>query len=287
MPTFGRVVTAMVTPFRDDSSVDYDRAAALAQRLIDNGTDSLLVSGSTGESPTLAKDEKVQLYRVVLDAVAGRAKVIAGTGSSSTEDSVALTREAEAVGVDAALVVCPAYNKPSQEGLFEHYRAIAESTSLPIIVYNIPGRTGRNIDPDTLARIADIENVVAIKESSGDFHAQITPVALSTAGKCELYSGDDWATLPMLAVGAVGVVSVVSHVAGPQIQEMVRAFEGLDLQRARELHWRLYPLFQVLFLPSSVNPAPVKSALRMTGFDPGGVRLPLVPTTPEEDARIR
>ncbi|MGD8237111.1 MAG: 4-hydroxy-tetrahydrodipicolinate synthase [Armatimonadota bacterium] len=281
-----RVVTAMVTPFDKALAVDHGKAAVLAQRLVEQSSDGLLVSGSTGESPTLSPDEKIELYRTARKAVGDTAKIIAGTGSSSTADVIELNRAAEDVGVDAALVVCPAYNKPTQEGLYRHFEAVAAATALPIVVYNIPGRTGRNINADTILRLAEIDNIVAVKESSGDFD-QMTQIAAQSPDGFELYSGDDWATLPALAVGAVGVVSVASHVAGPQIADMVRAFHDGDAERSKALHWRLWELFQVLFMPSSVNPAPVKAALRLAGFDSGGLRPPLLPTTPEEDDEIR
>jgi 4-hydroxy-tetrahydrodipicolinate synthase len=281
-----RLVTAMVTPFDEDLAVDHGKAAALAQRLVEQDSDGLLVSGSTGESSTLTRDEKIALYRTVKDAVGGQAKVIAGTGSSSTADVIELTKAAADVGVDAALVVCPAYNKPNQEGLYRHFSAVAEATSLPVIVYNIPGRSARNIDPATILRLAEIENIVAVKESSGDFN-QMTEIAAQSPDDFALYSGDDWATLPALAVGAVGVISVASHVAGPQIRKMVTAFHEGNAEKAKALHWRLWKLFQVLFLPSSVNPAPVKAALRLAGFDSGGVRLPLIATASEDDEQIR
>jgi len=248
----GRVITAMVTPFDDDLAVDYGRAGALAQRLVEQDSDGLLVSGSTGESPTLTRDEKIELYRAVKQAIGDKAKIIAGTGSSSTADVIELTRAAEDVGVDAALVVCPAYNKPPQEGLYRHFKAVAEATALPMIVYNIPGRSGRNIDASTIIRLAAIENIVAVKESSGDFD-QMTQIAAQTPDDFVLYSGDDWATLPAMAVGAVGVISVASHVAGPQISEMVRAFQDGDAERAKALHWRLWELFQVLFIPCTLG----------------------------------
>jgi len=286
MVDLGHVITAMVTPFDDELAVDHGKVAALAERLVEQGSDGLLVSGSTGESPTLTRDEKIELYRTVKRTVGDKTKVIAGTGSSSTAEVIELTRAAEDVGIDAALVVCPPYNKPPQEGLYRHFKAVAEATKLPVIMYNIPGRTGRNIDAKTILRLAEIENIVANKESSGDFD-QMTQISAQAPDGFVLYSGDDWATLPALAVGAVGVVSVASHVAGPQISQMVRAFHNGDTQQARRLHWRLWELFQVLFIPTSVNPAPVKAALRLAGFDPGGLRLPLVPTTPEEDEQIR
>ena len=286
MARFGRVVTAMVTPFDQDLALDYGKAAELAQRLVEQDSDGLLVAGSTGESPTLSRDEKIKLYGTAKKAVGDKAKIIAGTGSSCTADVVELTRAAQDAGVDAILVVCPPYNKPPQEGLYQHFRAAAEATTLPVIVYNIPGRTGRNINAATVLRLAEVDNIVAIKESSGDFD-QMTEIAAQSPDDFELYSGDDWATLPALAVGAVGVVSVASHVAGPQISEMVRAFEDGDTEGAKSLHWRLRELFQVLFLPSSVNPAPVKAALRLAGFDPGGLRPPLVPTRADEDEQIR
>jgi 4-hydroxy-tetrahydrodipicolinate synthase len=305
--TFGHVMTAMVTPFDPDGKVAHGRAAELASRLLSEGSDSLLVAGTTGESPTLSHDEKLALFQTVKKA-AGAHPVVAGTGTNDTAASVALTREAEECGVDGILVVNPYYNKPPQEGLYRHFRAVAEATRLPVIIYNIPGRTGVNLDVATLARLAELPNVVAVKEASGNLD-QVSdtartvgagfgalakrPVVSGRGGAGEggpaerfaIYSGDDSLTLPMLSVGAFGVISVVSHVAGPQVQEMVSAFHRGDTGRAAALHARLFPLFKGLFM--TTNPIPVKAALKLKGFDPGPLRLPLVEATPEQVGRIR
>lgn len=299
MNTFGHVMTAMVTPFDTNGRVDLQKAAELATRLLAEGTDTLVVAGTTGESPTLTHDEKLALFRAV-KAAAGSAPVVAGTGSNDTQASVALTREAEACGVDGILAVNPYYNKPPQEGLYRHFRAMAEATRLPVIVYNIPGRTGVNLDVTTLARLAAQPNIVAVKEASGSLDqvsetARVVGAAHGAARAAganalrpddfAIYSGDDSLTLPMLAVGGYGVVSVLSHVAGREIQEMIRAFHQGDIARAAALHARLLPLSKALFL--TTNPIPVKAALKLKGFDAGGLRLPLVEATETQVETIR
>ena len=299
MSTFGHVVTAMVTPFDPQGRVDLEQAAALAQRLLSEGTDTLLVAGTTGESPTLTHDEKLSLFRAVKKA-AGKAPVMAGTGSNDTAASVALTREAEACGVDGILVVNPYYNKPPQEGLYRHFRAVAEATRLPVMLYNIPGRTGVNLEVSTLARLSDLPNVIAVKEASGNLdqvsetarvvgaaHGALhdgSPVARRPRD-FQIYSGDDSLTLPMLSVGAVGVVSVVSHVAGREIADMIAAWHRGDTRRAAALHARLLPVFKGLFM--TTNPIPVKAALKLKGFDAGGLRLPLVEASQTQIDAIR
>jgi 4-hydroxy-tetrahydrodipicolinate synthase len=270
---FGRVLTAMVTPFDKNLNVDYDKAAALAERLVKSGSDGLVVAGTTGESPTLSKEEKLQLFKVVVNAVGGKASVIAGTGSYSTRDSIELTREAEKKGVDGLMLVAPYYNKPPQEGLYEHFKSIAENTMLPIIVYNVPGRTSVNILPDTVRRLAQVKNIVAIKEASGDLN-QVSEIRMLTPGDFLIYSGDDSMTLPILSIGGTGVISVASHVAGQGIKAMMDAYFSGNVRRASELHLKLFPIFKGLFL--TTNPIPVKAALRLAGFDAGSVRQPLV-----------
>lgn len=273
MEGFGRVLTAMVTPFDKNLNVDYDKAAALAERLVKSGSDGLVVAGTTGESPTLSKEEKLQLFKVVVNAVGGKASVIAGTGSYSTRDSIELTREAEKKGVDGLMLVAPYYNKPPQEGLYEHFKSIAENTMLPIIVYNVPGRTSVNILPDTVRRLAQVKNIVAIKEASGDLN-QVSEIRMLTPGDFLIYSGDDSMTLPILSIGGTGVISVASHVAGQGIKAMMDAYFSGNVRRASELHLKLFPIFKGLFL--TTNPIPVKAALRLAGFDAGSVRQPLV-----------
>ncbi|MDR5695219.1 MAG: 4-hydroxy-tetrahydrodipicolinate synthase [Armatimonadota bacterium] len=279
MVEFGHVITAMVTPFDEGLNVDYTRAADLARRLVEEGSDSLVVAGTTGESPTLSDEEKVRLFRTVKEAVGEKAKVIAGTGTYDTRHSIHLSKEAEKAGVDGLLLVVPYYNKPSQEGLYKHFRAIAEETRLPAILYNIPGRTGVNMLPETVARLAEVSNIVGIKEASGNLD-QVSEIRRRTPKEFLIYSGDDSLTLPILAVGGIGVISVASHLAGRQIQEMIRSFLGGDVQRALDLHLRLLPLFKAMFV--TTNPAPVKAALALAGFPVGGLRPPLVEVTEKE-----
>jgi len=276
----------MVTPFDADLQVDYDAAGRLAEYLLDMGSDGVVVCGTTGESPTLTKEEKTTLFRVVKEAAQGRGAVIAGTGSYNTAESIALTQAAEEIGVDGVMLVCPYYNKPPQRALIAHFRTIAEATSLPVILYNVPSRTGRNVEAATTCTLAQVENIVAIKEASGDL-AQIAHIVSATPADFLVYSGDDAFTLPLLAVGGYGVVSVASHVAGREMKELITAFHQGNPGRAGELHRRLLPLFEVLFLPSSVNPAPVKAALNLLGHSVGGLRLPLLPLNEEETAQVR
>lgn len=283
MAVFGHLITAMVTPMDRSLAVDYDRAGALAKRLVDNGSDGLVISGTTGESPTLSDDEKIRLFRTIREAVGARAKVIAGTGTYNTAHSIHLTHEAERAGCDGVLLVNPYYNKPSQEGLYQHFKAVAESTTLPVMLYNIQSRTSVNCEPATIARLAQISNIVAIKEASGSLD-QMSQIRKLTPPEFHLYSGDDSLTLPLLAVGGTGVVSVASHLAGPEIKAMIQAFHAGDVRRARELHLRLWPLFKVIFI--TTNPTPVKAALALAGFDAGGLRLPLVEATAKERDQI-
>ncbi|MBI3975898.1 MAG: 4-hydroxy-tetrahydrodipicolinate synthase [Armatimonadetes bacterium] len=284
MTPFGYVITAMATPFDREGRLDERRAAELARRLVDHGTESLVVAGTTGESPTLSDEEKITLFRTVKEAVGGRAKVIAGTGTYDTAHSIHLTKEAARAGADGILLVNPYYNRPSQDGLYAHFRAVAESISLPVILYNIPGRTGVNCLPETVARLAEVPNIVAIKEASGSLD-QASDVRKRTPPDFLLYSGDDSLTLPMLAVGGIGVVSVASHLAGEEIGRMIRAFHEGNTKDALALHLKLWPLFKVLFI--TTNPVPLKAALRLAGFDAGTPRLPLVEATPKEQEQIR
>jgi len=283
MAGFGQVITAMVTPMDRTLAVDYVRAAALAKRLVDTGSDGLVVCGTTGESPTLSDEEKVQMFRTVREAVGGRAKVIAGTGTYNTAHSIHLTREAERVGCDGVLLVNPYYNKPSQEGLYQHFKAVAESTSLPVMLYNIQGRTSVNCEPATIARLAQIRNIVAVKEASGNLD-QMSHIRKLTPPEFHLYSGDDSLTLPLLAVGGTGVVSVASHLVGGEIKSMIQAHQAGDVRRALAAHLRLWPLFKVIFITS--NPTPIKAALALAGFDVGGLRLPLIEVTAREREQI-
>lgn len=284
MMHFGHVITAMATPFDREGRVNFPRAAELARRLVERGSDGLVVAGTTGESPTLADEEKVALFRTIKETVGARAKVIAGTGTYDTAHSIHLTAEAEKAGADGILLVNPYYNRPSQDGLYAHFRAIADSTRLPVILYNIPGRTGVNCLPETVARLADVPNIVGIKEATGSLE-QASDVRKRTPPDFLIYSGDDSLTLPMLAVGGTGVISVASHLVGTEIGQMIRAFQAGDVRAALVLHLRLWGIFKVLFI--TTNPVPLKAALALAGFDVGKPRLPLVEATPKEQEQVR
>ncbi|XJZ28552.1 4-hydroxy-tetrahydrodipicolinate synthase [Bacillota bacterium Lsc_1132] len=279
MVLFGRVSTAMVTPFDHKGHIDFAKTTKLVNHLIDNGTDSLVVAGTTGESPTLSKEEKLALFEHIVKVVDKRIPVIAGTGSNNTYASIELTKKAEQLGVDAIMVVAPYYNKPNQEGLYQHFKAVAEATSLPVMVYNIPGRSVVNILPETVIRLSKIPNIVAVKEASGDLNA-MTKIIANTDDDFLLYSGDDSLTLPVLSIGGAGIISVASHVIGNELQEMVQAFLDGNTAQAAKLHQRLLPIMQGLF--AAPSPAPVKTALQLKGLDVGSVRLPLVPLTEQE-----
>ena len=273
MVKFGRVLTAMITPFKEDGSVNYAVAEQLAVHLADRGTDSLVVCGTTGESPTMTWDEEYELFQVVQKAVAGKALVIAGAGSNSTLEAIVATQKAAKLGLDGCLQVVPYYNKPPQEGLYNHFRAIAQSApQLPIMLYNIPGRTGQNMLPETVAQLAEIPNIVAVKEASGNLD-QASQIRCLTSPEFAIYSGDDSLTLPMLAVGGSGVVSVASHLVGEQLQQMIEAFEAGQVQVATQIHLQLFDLFKALFL--TTNPILVKTALKLQGWDVGSTRPPL------------
>jgi 4-hydroxy-tetrahydrodipicolinate synthase len=284
MMHFGHVITAMATPFDREGRVNFPRAAELARRLVERGSDGLVIAGTTGESPTLADEEKVALFRTIKETVGARAKVIAGTGTYDTAHSIHLTAEAEKAGADGILLVNPYYNRPSQDGLYAHFRAIADSTRLPVILYNIPGRTGVNCLPETVARLADVPNIVGIKEATGSLD-QASEVRKRTPPDFLIYSGDDSLTLPMLAVGGTGVISVASHLVGTEIGQMIRAFQAGDVRAALVLHLRLWGIFRVLFI--TTNPVPLKAALALAGFDVGKPRLPLVEATPKEQEQVR
>lgn len=280
---WGRILTAMVTPFTPSGELDLEGAKKLARYLVEHGSDGLVVAGTTGESPTLTHDEKLALFAAVKEAVGEQAQVIAGTGGNSTAASVELSKEAERLGVDGLLLVVPYYNRPSQEGLYQHFKAIAQATSLPIMLYNIPSRTGRNMEADTTLKLAQIDNIVAVKESSGDLD-QVTAILRGAPEGFLVYSGDDSATLPILAVGGYGVVSVAAHVVGEKMQTMVQAYVQGDTARAAAIHQELFPVFKALFL--TTNPVPVKAALNMMNLPAGPVRLPLVEATEAEKEKI-
>ncbi|MBE9230643.1 4-hydroxy-tetrahydrodipicolinate synthase [Cuspidothrix issatschenkoi LEGE 03284] len=273
MTDFGTIVTAMITPFKTDGSIDYQLAAKLADHLVNNGTDTLVLCGTTGESPTLSWDEEYQLFVEVLQTVSGKAKVIAGCGSNNTKEAIAATQKAAKIGVHGSLQVVPYYNKPPQSGLYQHFQAIAASIpDLPMMLYNVPGRTGQNLSPETVVRLAEIDNIVAIKEASGSLD-QVSEIRRLTPKEFRIYAGDDSLTLPMLAIGSHGIVSVASHLVGNQLQEMIKAFQVGKIHIATEIHLQLFPLFKALFL--TTNPIPVKEALKLQGWEVGSTRLPL------------
>ncbi|BAZ08189.1 4-hydroxy-tetrahydrodipicolinate synthase [Calothrix sp. NIES-3974] len=274
MVDFGSILTAMITPFREDGSVNYDCAAKLAQYLVNHGTDTVVVCGTTGESPTLTWDEEYQLFSVVLEAVGKHAKVMAGCGSNSTNEAIAATQKAAKIGVHGVLHVVPYYNKPPQEGLYRHFQAIAAAEpELPVLLYNVPGRTGQNLSALTVARLAEISNIIGIKEASGNID-QVSEISRLTPPEFQIYSGDDSLTLPMLSLGAKGVVSVASHLVGNQLQAMIQAYRSGDVSQATSIHLRLFPLFKALFM--TTNPIPLKLALNLQGWQVGSLRLPLM-----------
>jgi 4-hydroxy-tetrahydrodipicolinate synthase len=281
---FGRVITAMVTPFTDEGALDLDGAARLAAHLVAHGSEALVVAGTTGESPTLMKEEKRDLFRAVVETVRGKASVIAGTGTYSTAESIELSELAAQQGVDGLLLVTPYYSRPPQAGLIAHFTAIAKEVPLPIVLYDIPSRTGRKIEHPTLLALADVANIVGVKDAAGDL-AGTARLAAEKSPDFSIWSGDDVLTLPMLAVGALGVVSVASHLVGERIQEMIAAHEKGDPNSAASIHHELLPLLDALFVTS--NPIPVKAALGMLGLPSGPTRLPLVPATEDEMTKIR
>ena len=278
MKELGRLITAMVTPFDEKGKVDYDQAKKLALALLKSGSEGVVLAGTTGESPTLIHEEELKLFTEVKRAVGNKGSIIANTGSNSTAEAVLSTKGAEKIGVDACLLVVPYYNKPSQEGLYQHFKAIASSTKLPCILYNVPTRTITNLSAETTIKLSQIPNIIGVKEASGNLE-QVTKIINEAKEGFLVWSGDDSATLPMLALGAYGVISVTSHLAGKQMSEMIYSFVKGDTKKAAEIHARLLPLFTALFLVS--NPQPVKYALNKIGFNVGKPRLPLV----EPDAK--
>lgn len=275
---FGSVITAMVTPFKDDYEVNYDKVEELVEILIDKGSDSLVVTGTTGESPTLSEEEKLKLYKTVANVAKGKAKVIAGTGVNSTLGTIEISKKAEKIGVDGIMLVTPYYNKPPQEGLYQHFKKVSEAVSLPIILYNVPGRTGINISAETTLKLAEIDNIIAIKEASADL-GQVSNICANAPEKFTVYSGDDYLTLPMLSIGAKGVISIASHFVGNDIKKMINTYLAGGINKAARIHQDLFPLFKGLFM--TTNPIPLKAALNMTGIEVGNPRLPLNPL-PEE-----
>ena len=288
-PRFGEVITAMVSPFDGDGSLNVARARELAKYLVDHGSDGLVVCGTTGESPTLSHDEKLALFEAVLEEVGDRASVIAGTGSYDTKGSIALTKEGAALGVHACLIVTPYYSKPPQSGLLAHFRAIADASDVPIMVYDIPGRTAKRIERPTMVELARHDNIVADKEAVGDAGETAKLRSdLDVAGlqDFEIYSGDDPLLMPHLAAGAIGIVSVCSHLIGPQIKQIVSAYNDGKVEEAKRVYLEMLPLMQTI-MGLTASPIPVKAAVNMIGLDVGEPRLPLVPPTEQESATIR
>lgn len=276
-----RLWTAMITPFDEQLKVNYAKAVELANYLCDNGSEGIIVSGTTGESPVLSMEEQLQLFALLKEKVGKRVPIWGGTGSNNTAHVVELSREAEKVGIDGLLLVCPYYNKPPQEALYRHFKNIAESVSVPVMLYNIPGRTAVNMIPATIARLAEIDNVVAVKESTGDMD-QCSLLSRLLPDDVAVFSGDDSLTLPMMALGARGVVSIASHILGKEIKTMIDAFVSGRVEQAREMHLKLFPAFKGLFI--TTNPIPLKTALNLMGMKVGGVRLPLIEA---DDAQIQ
>jgi 4-hydroxy-tetrahydrodipicolinate synthase len=278
----GEVLTAVVTPFRVDGTIDFERFRELAQYLVESGSDGLVVAATTGESPTLTDDERLELFRVAVDTLEGHGTVVAGTGTYSTAHSVHLTREAHELGVDGFLVVTPYYNKPPARGIVEHFRAIADVSDRPIIVYNIPGRVVINIEPETIVELAEIPTVRAVKQANDDL-VQARRIVGET--DLDLYAGDDNLIFPFLELGGIGGVCVHTHVVGPQVKRMIGAFREGDVEAARLIDESLEPVYELLKVQT--NPIAVKAALNLLGHDVGGLRLPLVQANEGEIARIR
>lgn len=281
---FGSVITAMVTPFRDDLSLDLDRAQEVAAWLLDRGSDGLVVAGTTGESPTLSDREKVDLWRATVQAAEGKGQIIAGSGTYDTAHSVHLTEEAEKAGCDGVLVVSPYYNKPPQEGLYRHFTRVAGATGLPVILYNIPGRTSVRIAHETLLRLAEVDNIIGVKDATGDL-AGTTELIAEAPAEFEVISGEDLLTFHLVCLGGTGVISVTSHLAGERMRQMIDMVESGDVAGARKIHHELIPLYKGLFITTS--PIPVKAAMALAGQPVGPPRLPLIPATEEEIARIK
>ena len=277
MKKLGRLITAMVTPFTESGEVDYEQAKKLALALLDSGSDGVVVVGTTGESPTLVRAEELKLFAEVKSAVGNRGSVIAGTGSNSTAEAMAATKEAEKIGVDACLLVVPYYNKPTQEGLYQHFKTIAESTSLPCILYNVPSRTITNLNAETILKLSQIDNIIGVKEASGNME-QVSKIVSNAREGFTIWSGNDGDTFHLMALGGYGVISVVSHLVGKQIKEMIDNMAGGKVTEAAAIHNRLMPLFKAMFVIS--NPIPLKYALNYIGFHVGKPRLPL--TEPDE-----
>ena len=282
---FGRLVTAMVTPFNKDLQINWPEVEVLINYLIEvQKTDSIVICGTTGESPTLTEEEKHQLFALAVKCANGRCKIIAGTGSYATASTINATQQAEKLGVDGILLVAPYYNRPSQEGLYQHFKAVAEATSLPIMLYNVPHRAGISVSYETTVRLAQIPNIVASKEAHSDLD-HMTQIIIRVPQHFKVYSGDDSLTLPVLAIGGYGIVSVASHIIGAEMKQMITYFLQGEIVKATQMHARLFPVFKGIFrMPS---PAPIKHALIIKGFNVGGVRLPLVEVTESEETFLK
>lgn len=282
--TFGRIMTAMITPFTAAGEVDYAEVKKLAVHLVEHGNDSLVVCGTTAETPTLSHEEKIKIVQTVQEAVGDKAKIIVGTGTNNTRTTIEASQEMAALGVDALLIVAPYYNKPSQEGLYQHFKAVAESVELPIILYNIPGRCGINMEAATIARLAEIPNIVGVKEASGNLE-QMSKIRKLTAPDFLLYSGDDSLTLPLLSIGGNGVISVAAHAVGDEMKAMVDAYFNGQVAEATALHLKLYDFMKAIFVTS--NPVPIKYVLSEMGIISNAtVRLPLVEANEQEKAVV-
>jgi len=281
---FGKVITAMVTPFKEDGSVDYEEAINIAKHLVENGSEGILLSGTTGESPTTTHEEEYKLWDIVKKEIKSQASIIAGTGSNSTKTSIKATKIAEEIGLDGAMIVVPYYNKPSQEGLYQHFKSISDATSLPLIIYNIPGLTACNMTPETTSKLSEIKNFVALKAASGDLN-QIKKTRDLTPADFAIYSGDDGLTYDILKIGGCGVISVASHLVGSQINKMISLYLQGEKTKSKSIHEKLLPLFKVLFI--TTNPTPIKAALNMIGFNTEHLRLPMISATEEEKIQIK
>jgi 4-hydroxy-tetrahydrodipicolinate synthase len=284
MKNLGRLITAMVTPFKEDGTVDYEQAKRLALSLLKSGSEGLVVVGTTGESPTLVRNEELKLFTEIKSAIGERGSVIAGTGSNSTAEAVEATKAAEGTGIDACLLVVPYYNKPTQECLYQHFKTIAQSTGLPCILYNVPSRTVVSLSAETVIRLSQIENIIGVKEASGNM-GEIAKIIENTADDFIVWSGNDTDTLPILALGGYGVISVASHLVGNQIREMIDSFTSGRTARAAEIHRHLLPLINALFVVS--NPIPIKYALNHIGFSVGKPRPPLYESDEKTAAIIK
>lgn len=284
-PYFGRLLTAMVTPFNADGSINYEAGADFADWLLANGSDGLVVEGSTGEAATMDMDEKVKFMQTIVARVNGRAKIVAGAGTNCTASTIDLVKKMEACGVDGVLVVGPYYNKPTQEGYYQHFAAVAKATKLPIIVYNVPGRTGGNIAPETVARLAaDFSNIVAIKEAAGNV-AQTAELYRVLPEDFSIYSGDDGLILPFLSVGACGLISVLANVNGNLLQQLMQAYSEGRVKDAADINKVMVPLAKAMFIES--NPIPIKAAVtKVTGINAGAPRLPLTPISAAAEAKL-